>query len=118
MASNDQDPDYGTYSHFLDSVFISLKGKRHPQPGFGYPKQPGVQQSQRFKTVYVFGQKRPFRENKQAFIAFKKVPFPQYFVWESADPQNRETRTQIPRKGMAGRIFGEERRKISAELTD
>lgn len=97
MASNEQDPDYGTYSHFLDSVFKSLKTNGIPNLVLDIRNNPGGNNPNDLK-LFTYLAKRPFRENKQAFIAFKKVPFPQYFAWESADPQNRKRERKYQEK--------------------
>lgn len=89
MASNEQDPDYRVYSCFLDSVFTTLKTKHISNLVLDIRNNPGGSNPNDLK-LFTYLAKKPFRENKQAFIIFKKVPFPGYFVWESEDPQNQK----------------------------
>jgi len=95
MAANDQDPAYGVYAHFLDSVFQMLKTRRVPNLIIDIRNNPGGSNPNDLK-LFTYLAQRPFRENKHAYIAFDKVPLPQYFVWDSSDPRNqkRERRYQ------------------------
>lgn len=95
MASNAEDPDYAVYCRFLDSVFSKLKTEKIPNLVLDIRRNPGGSNPNDLK-LFTYLAKRPFRENKEAFIAFRKVPLPQYFVWDSEDPQNqkRERRYQ------------------------
>lgn len=95
MADNEQDPAYAAYSRFLDSVFTRLKTEHIPNLIIDIRNNPGGSNPNDLK-LFTYLAKRPFRENKEAFISFKKVPFPRYFVWNSNDRQNqkRERRYQ------------------------
>lgn len=89
MASNEQDPDYAVYCRFLDSVFAALKTNRIPNLVLDIRSNPGGNNPNDLK-LFTYLAKKPFRENREAFISFKKIPLPQYFVWDSEDPQNRK----------------------------
>ena len=97
MASNDQDPEYAVYCHFLDSVFRQLRNSRIPNLVIDIRNNPGGNNPNDLK-LFTYLAKRPFRENKEAFIAFKKVPLPQYFIWDSNDPQNRKRERKYQEK--------------------
>lgn len=95
MASNAEDPRYARYVRFLDSVFTMLKTEHIPNLVLDIRNNPGGSNPNDLK-LFTYLAKRPFRENKEAFISFRKVPLPQYFVWNSEDPRNqkRERRGQ------------------------
>ena len=97
MAANEQDPEYAVYSRFLDSVFTLLKTEHIPNLILDIRNNPGGSNPNDLK-LFTYLAKRPFRENKEAFISFKKVPYPQYFVWNSSDRQNQKRERKYQEK--------------------
>ena len=97
MASNEEDEAYGVYCQFLDSVFKHLKASQIPNLVLDIRNNPGGNNPNDLK-LFTYLAKKPFRENKEAFIAFKKVPLPEYFVWNSGDRQNQKRERKYQEK--------------------
>ncbi len=89
MASNAEDPDFTTFSSYLDSVFTLLKTEKIPNLVIDIRNNPGGNDPT-YEKVFTYLTNQPFKENKEAFILFNQLPYPQYFKQESEDKDNRK----------------------------
>ena len=89
MASNAEDPDFATFSSYLDSVFTLLKTEKIPNLVIDIRNNPGGNDPT-YEKVFTYLTDHTFKENKEAFILFSKLPYPQYFKMESEDKNNRK----------------------------
>ncbi|WP_300666634.1 S41 family peptidase [Fluviicola sp.] len=89
MASNAEDPDFAVFSSYLDSVFSLVKSEKITNLIVDIRNNPGGNDPT-YEKVFTYLTTQTFKENKEAFILFNKLPYPQYFKSESEDKGNRK----------------------------
>lgn len=89
MASNADDPDFNTFSNYLDSLFLSFKEQGLQNLVIDIRNNPGGNDPN-YEKVFTYLTDHSFRENTEAYIIFNKLPYPQYYTWNSTDKQNQK----------------------------
>lgn len=89
MASNAEDPEFGTFSNYLDSLFLSFKLNKIQNLIIDIRNNPGGNDPT-YEKVFTYLTDHPFRENSEAYIIFNKLPYPNYYKWNSTDKSNQK----------------------------
>ncbi|MNY05433.1 Peptidase family S41 [compost metagenome] len=89
MASNAEDPDFKTFSNYLDSLFVSFKKEGLQNLVIDVRNNPGGNDPT-YEKVFTYLTDHPFRENTEAYIIFNKLPYSQYYKWNSSDKSNQK----------------------------
>lgn len=89
MANNADDPDFKTFSNYLDSLFLSFKLSNVQNLIIDIRNNPGGNDPT-YEKVFTYLTDHPFRENTEAYISFKKLPYPEYYNWNSSDKSNQK----------------------------
>ena len=90
MGDDNNDSNYIVFSSFLDSIFKIIKTNNQIKNLIidirGNPGGNGGALMKAFSYITDSS----FRENSLAYINFKKLPFPQYYAWNSTDLENQK----------------------------
>lgn len=89
MASNAEDPDFKVFSNYLDSLFLSFKLNNTQNLIIDIRNNPGGNDPT-YEKVFSYLTDHPFRENTEAYILFNKLPYPNYYKWNSSDKDNKK----------------------------
>lgn len=89
MASNADDPDFQTFSNYLDSLFLSFKEQHLQNLVIDIRNNPGGNDPT-YEKVFTYLTDHSFRENTEAYIIFDQLPYPQYYKWNSTDKSNQK----------------------------
>ena len=89
MAANADDPDYQTFSNYLDSLFRSFKKEHVKNLIIDIRNNPGGNDPN-YEKVFTYLTDHSFRENTGAYILFHKLPYPEYYHWNSSDKANQK----------------------------
>lgn len=89
MAPNAEDPDFTLLSNYLDSLFLSFKFNETRNLIIDIRNNPGGNDPT-YEKVFTYLTDHPFRENSEAYIIFNKLPYPQYYKWNSGDKSNQK----------------------------
>ncbi|WP_343635520.1 S41 family peptidase [Fluviicola sp.] len=89
MANNAEDPDFERFSNYLDSLFLSFKLDKTQNLIIDIRNNPGGNDPT-YEKVFTYLTDHPFRENTEAYIIFRKLPYPEYYKWNSSEKSNQK----------------------------
>lgn len=89
MASNSDDPAFGSFSNYLDSLFRAMNQTGVKNLIIDIRNNPGGNDPN-YEKVFTYLTDHPFRENTGAYILFRKLPYPEYYNWNSSDKRNQK----------------------------
>lgn len=90
MGDNGNEPSFLAFSNFLDSVFMNLKSTgKIRNLVVDIRGNPGGNGGSLMKA-FSYLANRSFKENASAHIIFSKIPFPEYYAWNSSDKENQD----------------------------
>ncbi len=89
MAGNSEDPDFAVFSNYLDSLFKGFKSDGTKNLIIDIRNNPGGNDPT-YEKVFTYLTDHSFRENTEAYILFNKLPYPQYYKWNSSDKSNQK----------------------------